>query len=89
VAVNYNGAHFVGISRIGSRWLYRFNDKKNEPIAFVPMEVANLEQAQAAFLASMGTMILCKQQWKRELDMYIQREIPLPPPGFTEAEWTE
>jgi hypothetical protein len=90
--INYNGAHFVGVSRIGNSWLYRFNNAQNNPIAFIPMEVGDYMQAHAAFVASMGTMILCRQQWGRRLDMYINREIPLPPPpppGFTEPVWTE
>jgi hypothetical protein len=80
--INYNGAHFVGVSRIGNSWLYRFNNQKNEPIAFVPMEVGDFIQAHAAFVASMGTMILCKQQWKIPLEDLRSRIIPPPPEGY-------
>jgi len=83
-AGKYNGVYFAGVSHIGDRWLYRFNNARNEPIAFVPMEVGNFEQAYAAFIASMGTLILCKQQWKEPLDQILQREHP----GW-EIEWTE
>jgi hypothetical protein len=81
-----HGAYFAGVSRIGNSYLYRFNNQKNEPIAFVPMEVGDFIQAHAAFLASMGTMILCKQQWKIPLEDLRSHIVGPPPEGYTFAD---
>jgi hypothetical protein len=65
VAIHYAGCYFSGTSHVNNVWFYRFNNKKGEPVAFVPMELENFEEAKAAFIASLGTLILCERQWKR------------------------
>jgi hypothetical protein len=99
VAVHYAGCYYSGTSRVGNAWFYRFDrpNKSNEqapfmpdePAAFVPMAVTNFEEAKWALIASMGTLTMCERQWKKPLDQFLRREIPLPPPGFTEIEWTQ
>ena len=83
VALHYCGLHFAGTSHIGTTSFYRFNNAKDEPAAFVQMGVANFEEAKAAMIASMGTLIMCQYHWKRPLEDLRSRIIPPPPEGYT------
>jgi hypothetical protein len=80
------GFYFSGISRIGETCFYTFCNEKAGLVAFAPMSVTTCEEAKAAMTASVATFIMCAVKWKQPLDQFLRREIPLPPPGFTELE---
>ncbi len=81
-----SGLYFSGTTRIDDIWFYTFRLKATGMFVLVPMSVTTFEEARQAILASMATFMICEEKWKKPLDQFINREIPLPPPGFTIVE---
>jgi hypothetical protein len=80
-----SGFYFAGTDKFGDYWIYKFCDK-NGLVFFIDTSVNTFEEARQAMIASLATFIICKHRWKDPLNAFLQRKIPLPPPGFTEFE---
>jgi hypothetical protein len=76
------GFYYAGTCRIGELRYYTFLNQQKGLVGWVPIMVTTSNEAMASLIASSTTFYVCGERWKKPLNQFVNREVPLPPVGY-------